>query len=67
MAMPGETVSTGAALPFPDAKPTVAMSAAGYFIGYIDSDGSPYSRESDYFRSYEEAAEALDNDTWEAR
>lgn len=67
MALPGETVSTGAPLPYPDAKPSVNMSGAGYFIGYTDEEGLPYSRESGYYASYQEAAEALVNDTYTRR
>lgn len=67
MALPGETVGTGAPLPYPDAEPGVMMSAAGYFIGYTDEDGSPYTRESGYFASYEEADEALVNGNYTRR
>ena len=34
----------------------VLKSAAGYYIGRTE-DGMPYSRESGYFRTYEEAEE----------
>lgn len=36
----------------------VLKSAAGYYIGRTE-EGMPYSRESTYFRTYEEAKELL--------
>lgn len=59
--IPGETVASGAPLPYEGAELTVLQSAAGYFVGYEDADGSPWSRESRYYRSYELADEALIN------
>ena len=44
MTLPGETVGTGA--DHPGTPLQVCWSAAGYYIGYLDHDGSPYSRES---------------------
>ena len=68
MALPGETVSTGAPLPYPGARIQVCMSGAGYYLGFLDYDQSPYSRESrDYYATSELAMEALLNNTWEAR
>lgn len=65
MALPGETVG-----PNPPADPNVVgpkvmSSAAGYYVGYgyIDPDygfEEPYSRESGYFKTSEEAQAALD-------
>jgi len=37
----------------------VCMSAAGYYLGYKCNCCGPYSRESGYFRSHEEAEKAL--------
>lgn len=65
MVMPGETVDTGAPLPYEGALPEVLSSGGGrYFIGYNDEDGFPYSRESEYYRTYEEAEEALEAGTY---
>jgi hypothetical protein len=65
MVMPGETVDTGAPLPYEGAQPEVITSGGGrYFIGYLDEDGTPYTRESEYYRTYELAEEALDAGTW---
>ena len=58
MVLPKECVTTGAALPHPGALPQVMNSAAGYYIGYRDTDGGPYSRESGYYSSYGEALQA---------
>jgi hypothetical protein len=39
---------------------TIIKSAAGYYIGTLDEDGAPYSRESEeYWRGREEAEEVL--------
>jgi hypothetical protein len=53
----GETVFSGADDPGTDIK--VLQSAAGYYIGYLDTDGAPYSRESNYFHTREKAELAL--------
>ena len=37
----------------------VQKSAAGYYIGFFGPQDGPYSRESGYYRSYEEAEKAL--------
>ena len=58
MVLPKECVTTGAALPHPGALPQVMNNAAGYYIGYRDTDGGPYSRESGYYSSYGEALQA---------
>ena len=47
MTMKGETVSTGA--DHPGTKLEVLRSNAGYYIGFLDEEGMPYSRESHYF------------------
>jgi len=58
MVMMGETVETGAEIPKGSVL-SVMRSAAGYFLGYEDEDGSPYTRESGYFQSSESATVAL--------
>jgi len=65
MVMPGETVDTGAPLPYEGAVPEVCTSGGGrYYIGYNDEDGLPYTRESEYYRTYEKAEEALEEGTY---
>lgn len=65
MVMPGETVDTGAPLPYEGAVPEVITSGGGrYFIGYLDEEGLPYTRESEYYRTHELAEEALEAGTW---
>lgn len=72
--LPGETVLSGGTLPYPRATLGVFSSAAGFFIGFRDQDGAPYSRETEYMDSYT-AEEMLagwtkligdhpDDDTW---
>lgn len=56
----GETVRHGA--PHPGAPLTVLHSAAGYYIGYVDENGEPYTRESKYYPDYARALFALEND-----
>ena len=41
-----ETVLSGAKHPGTD--PKIMRSTAGYYIGFEDTDGSPYSRETHY-------------------
>lgn len=44
---------------------TVCMSGGGYYIGMVDEDGQPEARFSvDYYRTREQAQEALDNGTF---
>lgn len=45
----GETVLNGA--PHPGTPLIVMESTAGFYLGYKDADGGPYSRESRYFVS----------------
>jgi hypothetical protein len=52
-----ETVVAGA--PNPGTEPEVLCTAAGYYIGYRDSDGLPYSRETEYFASEDTAQDNL--------
>jgi hypothetical protein len=37
----------------------IQKSAAGYYVGFFCQECGPYSRESGYYRSYEEAEKAL--------
>ena len=70
MAVPGETLATGASPVCPHCGTVVRLevlqSAAGYYIGTQCRCG-PYTRESGYYVSYEEARVALLNNTWEPR
>jgi hypothetical protein len=66
MVMLGETIATGAECVCPDcgevAKLDVYRSAAGYYIGTYCNCG-PYSRESIYYSTKEEARKAfIDNE-----
>jgi hypothetical protein len=64
MALPGETIALGA----PDTCPScgtqlklrVLRSGGGYYIGTMCCCG-PYSRESGYYRTREEAQDELDS------
>jgi hypothetical protein len=67
MAVKGETVHRGGKLPYPDAKLEVCVSAAGYYLGYTDKDGLPWSRESHYFKAVGAASRALATGDWERR
>lgn len=64
MTLPGETIGTGAPPRCRDCgvMPPVAvhMSAAGYYVGTYCNCG-PYSRESGYYPSREDAQHALDS------
>ena len=53
----GETVLTGGR--HPGTKLEVLSSAHGWYVGFRDKDGSPYSRESKYFRTKQGAAALL--------
>lgn len=44
--IPGETVASGA--PHPGTDLRVLQSPAGFYLGYLDRDGLPYSRETRY-------------------
>ena len=44
--MKGETVLSGAQHPGTELE--VLSSGAGYYLGYRDEDGAPYSRETSY-------------------
>lgn len=66
MVLPGETIRTGASDTCPDCKEKlveqVLLSNAGYYIGTRCNCG-PYSRESGYYKTREEAQNALDSQT----
>lgn len=55
--IPGETVLSGAG--HPGTRLEVLKSAAGWYLGYRDEHGLPYSRESIYFRSQQQAERLL--------
>jgi len=55
--MLGETVLSGA--PDPGTPLRVLRSAAGWYVGYLDYHGYPYSRETQYLSSPSAAAHAL--------
>lgn len=57
----GETVRTGA--PNPGTEMRVLRSAAGWYVGFLDRDNMPYTRESEYYKDYEEAAQDIVKDT----
>lgn len=54
---PGETVLSGA--PDPGTPMRVLCSAAGWYVGYTDPLGYPYSRETQYLPSRPAAERAL--------
>lgn len=60
--IPGETIASGAASTCPDCDTPlvnqVLHSGGGYYIGTHCCCG-PYSRESGYYRTFDEAAAAL--------
>ena len=45
-------------------KVDVQHSAAGYYIGFFCPNCGPYSRESGYYRTIDEARKALDQETY---
>lgn len=57
MALPGETVATGGSAPEGE-ELQVLHSAAGYYLGFLE-DGMPYSRETIYFATEEDAQSVL--------
>ena len=42
----------------------IQKSAAGYYVGFFCNECGPYSRESGYYRSYEEAENDLSKGTY---
>lgn len=64
MAFVGETIASGAPERCPDCDVTPKLQVlhtCAYYIGTHCNCG-PYSRESDYFKTREEAQRALDHD-----
>lgn len=58
MTLPGETVTTGA--PKPEGEELqVLYSPAGFYLGYLEN-GMPYSRETGYYDTAEEAESILE-------
>ena len=53
-----ETVLQGAAHPHTELE--VLESPAGFYLGFRDADGSPYSRESCYFGERHSAYQVLE-------
>lgn len=68
--LPGETINSGAPSTCPDCHTKlvlrVCLSGAGYYIG-SECQCGPYSRESHYFPTQEDASEALSTNDWERR
>jgi predicted RNA-binding Zn-ribbon protein involved in translation (DUF1610 family) len=65
MALPGECVNATQTVCYEcqavlDIE--VLSSAAGYYIGFLCPNCGPYSRESGYYRSREDAQRALDSE-----
>ena len=62
--LPGETIASGAAETCEDCSITPALdvyhSGGGYYVGTYCNCG-PYSRESDYYPTYEHAVAALNS------
>jgi len=54
--IPKETVLAGGE--HPGTKLTVLLSPAGWYVGFKDKNGMPYSRESKYFNT-KKGAESL--------
>ena len=50
----GETVLSGA--PHPGTELKILSTNAGYYLGFLDADGFPYSRESEYMSPAEVVA-----------
>ena len=57
MTIKGENILTGA--PHPGTELEVLRSGAGYYLGYRDEDGAPYTRESVYFGTHDSADQVL--------
>jgi len=70
MTLPGETLATGASIVCDcghKMKLQVCHSGAGYYIGTICPNDGPYTRESIYYPTSEEAQARLVNKTWMPR
>jgi hypothetical protein len=65
--LPGETIASGAPNTCPECRTElgnqVLRSAAGFYVGTRCECG-PYSRESGYYRTEQEAQRALDTGTF---
>jgi|TARA_R100001594_G_scaffold64884_1_gene99198 hypothetical protein len=64
MVMPGETIATGASVKCGEEDcqndgPMVLQSGAGYYVGYFCRKCGPYSRETGYYRTHDEAKENM--------
>ncbi len=57
MTIEGETVLTGGEHPGTELE--VLQSPAGYYLGFRDKDGAPYSRETHYMKYKAQAASVL--------
>lgn len=68
--LPGETIESGASSSCEDCGITVVLdvyhSGGGYYIGTYCNCG-PYSRESSYYLTREQAEFELENGIWESR
>jgi hypothetical protein len=68
--LPGETISSGGSNVCSDCgihvKLDVYHSGGGYYIGSYCNCG-PYSRESGYYNTYDQAYADFQSDTWEER
>ena len=68
--LPGETIGSGASPECGDCNQVVVLdvyhSGGGYYVGTY-CDCGPYSRESDYYPTYEMAVKDFQNDTWDSR
>lgn len=68
--LPGETIVSGGNPQCEDCginvKLDVYHSGGGYYIGSFCNCG-PYSRESDYYSTYEEAEDDFLSESWEPR
>lgn len=63
MAMPGETIASGAPDTCPDCKTKLELKVCksnAYYVG-TECECGPYSRESDYYPTYEDALLALES------
>lgn len=56
--MKGETVLSGA--PHPHTELEIMDSPAGWYLGFRDKDGAPYTRETQYMYTQHQAQIVLD-------
>lgn len=57
--IPGETVRTGAE--WPGTPLRILQSNAGWYLGYLDRFGEPYTRETHYYPDRASVVDAIDN------